>query len=253
MYLKPVIIEKRIIEDQFWVPALFWCSALIIFVVLLLIFWCVMCYTKKKYITRTVEDKNGMLNSSTIHSENNKNIKDRVQMTELKLKSEPDAYQDIQDVFLRPNKDKPKANTATQTSDAFVDNVISTPSSPREFAFNDELRSSRRLSSCYSCSKSIPDDDMVNIFLNQIWTNDRDMSDVKFEVVGKSVNQAKRFQISEIENIPTDTTDTTDTQEKSLDISIPVRHSARIKSEIFIMINDDSTVHEVNGSDDVFK
>lgn len=257
VYLKPVIIETGILDSKpkFWIPSIFWCSALIVFVILLMILWLCMCCLRKKD-TKTLDIGNAHLDSSTIHNADNKNVKDRIQLNELKLKckSDADAYQDIQDVFLRSNKDKVKLNTATQTSQISdtCGDIMSTASSPKDF---DALRSSRRLSSCYSCSKSITDDDMVNIFLNKLWTDDNDTNDVKFEVVGKSVNQAKRIQIDEnITEISDDSTSTIQPYEKSSDIiSIPVRQSSRLKSEIFIIINEDSTLQVVNGSDDVFK
>lgn len=257
VYLKPVIIDKGILDDEppFWIPSLFWCSALIIFVSLCMIMWCCLCYIRKRK-TKAPDNTNGNLNSSVIHNENNKNIKDRVQLSELRFqrKSDPGAYRDIQDVFVRPNQDKPLFNTATQTSDHF--DIISTTSSPRDFFHNDAMRSSR-LSSCYSCSKSIPDDDIVNIFLNKLWTND-DKNEVKFEVVGKSINQAKRIQINEdiTEILDEASKRASQQQEKTSEtptISIPVRPSSRCKSEIFIMINEDNTHQVVNGSDDVFK
>lgn len=258
VYLKPVIKGKGILdsEPKFWIPSIFWCSALIVFVILLMILWLCMCCLRKKD-SKELDNGNAHLDSSTIHNADNKNIKDRIQLNELKVKckSDADAYQDIKDVFLRPNKDKElKLNTATQTSQISdtLGDIMSTASSPKDF---DALRSSRRLSSCYSCSKSITDDDMVNIFLNKLWTDDNDTNDVKFEVVGKSVNQSKRIQIDEnITEISDDSTSTIQPYEKSSDIiSIPVRQSSRLKSEIFIMINEDSTLQVVNGNDDVFK
>lgn len=264
--------EKFDDVSPYLIPSLFWCGALVIFVIILLILWWSMCCLRKKY-SETLDNGKGNLDSATIHNGSNKNIKDRLQMSELKSKSKNDAeaYQDIQHIFLRPNKDKQKLNTATQTSqtsDGFVDLSLSSPSSPRDF---DTMRSSRRLSSCYSCSKSIPDDDMVNIFLNRLWTDDNDANDVKFEVVGKSVNQAKRFQIDDVDDIAMTTncqddklsdstndiaTITLRQEDKSSDaavVSVPFRHSQRMKSEIFIMINDDSTVQVENGVDNVFK
>lgn len=255
MYLKPVIVQENWFEQSFWIPSIFWCAALLVFVLILLVLWWFMCCLKERHRT-TADSGNGNLNSSTIHNESNKNIKDRVQMSELKSKSDAEAYQDIQTVFLRPNKDKPKSNTATQTShtsDTFSNNVVLTPLSDKEFAFNDPLRSSGRLSYCDSCSKSIDDDDMVNIFLNKMWTHENETNDVKFEVVGKSVNQAKRFRIDEVDESSISTIQEPEKlSETTPAISIPVRHGSRLKSEIFIMINDDSTVQTVDGSDDVF-
>lgn len=219
-----------------------------------------MCCLRRRYTKTPDNNDNGNLNSFTIHNEENKNIKDRVQMNELKSKRKSEVYQDIKEVFLRSNKETTKFNTATQTSDTLGDNVTSTPSSPTNFAFNDAMRSSGRLSSCYSCSKSIDDDDMVNIFLNKSWT-DNDANEVKFEVVGKSVNQAnkaKRFQIddniTEIDDNSTTSTEKPDNEADIATISIPIRHNSILrKSEIFIMVNEDSTLQVVNGSDDVFK
>lgn len=267
VYLRPVIIEQGIFDSEppFWIPSIFWCGALIIFVLLLMIVWSVRCCLRKKY-TKQAENGDGQLNSFTIHNEDNKNIKDRVQPNKLKLKrkSDTEAYQDIQDVFLRPKTVKPKLNTATQTSGTFGDEIISTP-------FNDAMRSSGRLSSCYSCSKSITDEDMVNIFLNKLWTDDsdaNDTNDVKFEVVGKSVNQAKRFHIDEIdddctkENSSNTTTMDDNCSNTTMEhdklsttpiISIPVRQSKSLKSEIFIMINVDSTSQVVDGSGNASK
>lgn len=259
VYLKPVVIDAGILdsEPKFWIPSIFGCIALIVFIILLMILWfCMYCLRNRD--TKALHNGNTHLDSSTIHNDDNKNIKDRVQLDELKSKCKSDAaaYRDIKDIFHQPNKDKPKFNTSTQTSqtsETFGD-ILSTPSSPRDF---DALRSSRRLSSCYSCSKSIPDDDMVNIFLNKLWNDDNDTNEVKFEVVGKSVNQAKRFRIEEnIAETDDDSTGTTqpyDTVLTSDIISIPVRQNSRLKSEIFIMINDDSTLQVVDGSDDVFK
>lgn len=260
MYLKPVIIDNEILDSEppFWIPSVFWCSALILFVLLLMILWCFMCFLRRRYIKTPETNDNGTLNSSTIHNPDNRNIKDRVQAHEvkLKLKSDAEAYQDIKEVFIRPNKASTKFNTATQTSDTLGDNVTSSPSPPTtDYVFDDATRSSSRVSSCYNCSQSIADDDMLNIFLNKSWTGDTDTNEVKFEVVGK----AKRLQIDEnATEIDDKSTASTEKQPEGKEdeistISIPVRHSGRLKSEVFIMINADSTSQIVNGSDDVFK
>lgn len=249
VYLKPVIVDGDG-DSKFWTTSIFWCSALLIFVLLILTLWfCVYCLRKRD--SKALADGNEHLDSFTIHNADNKNIKDRVQMHEVKLRcrSDADTYKDINDVFVRP-----KYNTTTQTSQT-SDNITSTsiPSSVNDF---DILRSTNRMNSYHSCNKSIEDDDMVNIFLNRLWTIDNETNGVKFEVVGKSVNQAKRIQINEIDDNSTSTIQTHEITSDADDapvISIPVRHSSRLKSEIFIMINDDSTVQAVNGSDDVFK
>lgn len=256
VYLKPVIADEMQFDQPFWIPSLFWCGALLIFVILLLIaWWCMWCVKRKP--PKIPDNSNGKLDSATIHNGTNKNVKDRVQMSELKLKCKSDAETrpDTQNA-LRTDKVASRPTMATQTSqtsDVFGDNTLSSPSSPKDF---EALRSCRRLSSCYSCSKSIPDDDMVNIFLNGLWS-DSETNDVKFEVVGKSVNQAKRFQVNDAEDIASSMGEKSgESGEKSPGIiAVPVRRSERMKSEIFIMINDDSTVQVENntGDDVVFK
>lgn len=199
-----------------------------------------------------VKSSNSNLDSSTIHSEDNKNIKDRVQTNEVKIeprKSNAYAYEDMQDIFLSRTNSKPNIQQTTDGSKS---------SSPKHNIFNDVLRSSGRLSSCDGCSKIITDDEMVNIFLNKKWTNEKetDDSNVKFEVVGKSVPQAKRFQIYEnVDPIPDEATNETPQQEETIisSISIPVRPSSKLKSEVFIMVNDDHSISGVDGADDVFK
>lgn len=272
VFLKPVIIEKGLFDgDPVWIQTLFWCSALIIFVLLLTILWCFRCCLRHRY-TKQVDNGNGNLNSFTIHNEANTNIKDRVRMNELKSKRKSDPG--IQSIFVRSNNSKSNLYPSRQTSQT-SDKITSIPSSPKDFIFNDAMRSSDRLSSCYSCSKSLPDDDMVNIFLNKLWTGDSDTNEVKFEVVGKSINQAKRIQIEEIdddristakqhENLSNTSTivdgECRNTPTNELEklsnspiISVPVRHNSRLKSEVFFMVNDDSTLQVVDSNDDVFK
>lgn len=246
VYLKPEI-EKEF-DEKFWVSSIFGCAALLLFVLILLAIWSLMCWLNKRYIAK-LNSGHGNLNSATIHNGTNKNIKNRVQMSELKLKenSEAGIYRDIHGIL---RDDKPNPNTATQTSgtnETFSNNLVLTPSSHKSFPFNDP-RASGRLSYCDSCSKSMDGDDMVNIFLNKMWKNDNETNDVKFEVVGKSVNQAKRFHIDEIDGSSISTT-----MEKASALSVPVRHSGRLKSEIFIVINDDSTIQQTGDDDDVFK
>lgn len=260
VFIKPVIIENGTLDwmniAPFWTSTVFCVSALIIFIVLLLILWCVMCYRQKKHVQIQIANAtNSNLNSLTIHSEANKNIKDRVQLKEISIEpceSDADGYRDI---FTRRNNLVPKYHTAIQTSDTSI------LSSPTDNVFNGLMTSSCRLNSCDRCSKLITDEEMVNIFVNKSDendTNDNNGTNVKFEVVGKSVPQAKRFEIVESITQNDDEFESTNmtpqqVKSKTASISIPVKQHSTLKSEVFFIVNDDYTIRNVDGNEDVFK
>lgn len=196
-----------------------------------------MCNLRKRpeYIEN---ESNSNLDSFTIHNGANKNIKDRVQTNVIKIDDCTYTSRDFHDISLRSDP-KQKLNNATQT------------------AGDRKSSSTGRVHSCDNCSKSIPDDELVNIFLHKKWFDDDEKTDdnnVKFEVVGKVMPQATRFEI--IENVPVKDDESVSTTLRSgntqtSNISIPIRPSSRLKSEVFIMINE--CLPKEDGSDEVFK
>lgn len=243
VYLRPAIIRDNNPDDipVIWIDVIFWGCVLFIFIIFLFVWWCIMCNLKKRPEYKE-NDSNSHLDSLTIHNVVNKNIKDRIQLNEMKIDdcSSCTYPRDLHD-FLRNNSKpiKPKYNNAAPTAD------------------ERKSSSTSRVNSCDSCCKSITDDEMVNIFLHKKWCIDDETDDnnVKFEVVGKSVPQAKRFEI--IEHVPVEDVSPSATlrqgNTETTNISIPVRPSSRLKSEVFIMINDDYSLPKDNVCDDVFK
>jgi len=175
VYLKPEIIADGWFSwiSNFWIPSVFWGCALIIFIIILLILWGVLCCIRKKRDDAT-EDRNNTnsnLDSFTIHSEANKNIKDRFEMKDMFMgprNSDTGDYRDIQDIFRQRNNFKPKFNAAPQTTSERLsplqdDNI-----------FKDMTIRSGSLRSCERCSELITDEEMVNIFLNKKTNKDTD-------------------------------------------------------------------------------
>jgi len=250
-FLKPVMSLNGIFNGipSYWIPSVFWGAALIIFILVLLILWCVMFCVPKKQV-ETAEDNNVNLDSYTIHGEVNKNIKNSGQTSEYDIeprKDNIDAYRDIQDIFHQQNNFKPKLNNATQTISQTVDERRS--SSYDDNVYNDINRRHTRLSSCDGCSKLITDDEMVKFFVNKKVIPENDDNMEKYEVVGTSVQQAKRFRIDE--NIPVNNDEGGYSNMKpqlrkseTPSISIPVRPSSRMKSELFIYIDNDGPIPE---------
>lgn len=232
--IKPLIIKSGVLNgiSAFWIPYVFCCGAFILFIVVLAtVLWCVTCYFRKRQKKKIVYG-----NNSTVDLyESNTYIKDQVEMDELGI--EPcenvvDAYRDIQDIFFQFNSSKLKCNTASQTSE-------SPSSSPIDDNFYDNTRSYFRLKSCEGCSKTITDEEIVNAF-NKKLNNEIDMD----KLVPQAQPRAKRSHIYENINSIQDEHSNVSHQQ-----SQPRR---RLKSEVFVIVNDEYSPEE-NYGDDVFK
>lgn len=272
VFVKPRVIENGILDRMqislAWTPFIFWGGALIIFIAIVIILWCIIFCGRKGHrhlhVISDVDSK--VLDSVKIHDEGNRNVKDRVAGDEMKMApTTTDAYRDIQNTFRQGTNFKPTLRISDATTQTTSRNTATTSET-----------TTGRLNSCDRCSKLITDEEMVNIFVNKKVVGGSDnyngLGDAKvgFEVVGKSVPQAMRFRIDENVSPNDDRLKQTKSdfgltktahppgksivhEAKSSNISIPVRRDSTLKSEVFIVVNNDCSFKEEAENDDVFK
>lgn len=235
VFAKPVIIKNGILDRMnippLWISSVFCTGAMIIFIVFLLILWCVICCLRKKLVQIQYNSNLDLVTTG--------------------VETYKWRYEDIQDNLIQLDDFKPKYHNATQTTDS------TTSSYPTKSVSNDLITSSGRLNSCDRCSKLITDEEVVNILLNKRIIDDNkgntNSTNAKVEAVGKSVPQAKRNMTHNDDKLHSTNGAPQQLKPKATNTSIPARRNSRLKSEVFIILNNDYSIRDVDGNDDVFK